>query len=409
MARLERRSGDGVGLPLHVDEPEALVGEPRLERRRVDAERAAGGERGGVRVEDLLRIGVDGGRLLADRERRAEAVVDRPAARRERNRLAVLRAREPRQRRGADALDPDGAEEDGAERERERGEEEPDPAVDEGARPHRPVRPSSTYVVSVAGMKPRARARLWMRLDAAAVDTCASRSAFSARRFARSRPARSSWTFSRSTTTFSATTPVSSTALTTIHARPPAMRRLDDARPRGRGRGRAGGRAGASSERARSSEATQSTFLAVRSRADEARGFAASSAGVGRIAFRWSARRLGSWPQTQTGKSGGQTQPRSSRRRNRFTIRSSSEWKLITARRPPGRRSSSAAGSARSSAPSSSFTAMRGAWKTRFAGCPSPKRAGAGIAARIASTSSPVRSIGARRRRRPISRAIWRA
>src|ERR671933_1332850 len=259
MARLERRSGDGVGLPLHVDEPEALVGEPRLERRRVDAERAAGGERGGVRVEDLLRIGVDGGRLLADRERRAEAVVDRPAARRERHRLAVLRAREPRERGGADALDPDGAEEDGAERERERGEEEPDPAVDEGARPHRPARPSSTYVVSDAGMKPRARARLWIRLDAAAVDTCASRSAFSARRFARSRPARSSWTLSRRTTTFSATTPVSSTALTTIHARPPAMRRLDDARrPRVGGRaGRGGGFAGASSGRARSSDATQ--------------------------------------------------------------------------------------------------------------------------------------------------------
>jgi hypothetical protein len=26
------------------------------------------------------------------------------------------------------------------------------------------------------------------------------------------------------------------------------------------------------------------------------------------------------------------------------------------------------------------LTAMRRAWKTRFAGCPSPKRAGAGIA-----------------------------
>ena len=39
------------------------------------------------------------------------------------------------------------------------------------------------------------------------------------------------------------------------------------------------------------------------------------------------ARSSGSWPQTQTGKSGGQVQPRSCSRRNCLTIRSSSEWK----------------------------------------------------------------------------------
>ena len=64
---------------------------------------------------------------------------------------------------------------------------------------------------------------------------------------------------------------------------------------------------------------------------------------------------------------------------NRFTIRSSSEWKLMTASRPPGRSIEKAEGNAASSEPSSSFTAMRRAWKTRFAGCPSPNRAGAGI------------------------------
>ena len=92
-----------------------------------------------------------------------------------------------------------------------------------------------------------------------------------------------------------------------------------------------------------------------------------------------------------------------------MTIRSSSEWKLITASLPPGRSISSASGSACSSEPSSSLTAIRRAWKTRLAGCPSPKRAGAGIAALIVSTSSPVRSNGCSRRRRTIARAIGRA
>ena len=55
------------------------------------------------------------------------------------------------------------------------------------------------------------------------------------------------------------------------------------------------------------------------------------------------------------------------------------------------------------------LTAIRKAWKTRFAGCPSPKRAGAGIAALIVSTSSPVRSNGCSRRRRTMARAICRA
>ena len=94
---------------------------------------------------------------------------------------------------------------------------------------------------------------------------------------------------------------------------------------------------------------------------------------------------------------------------NRFTIRSSSEWKLMTASRPPGRSIEKAEGNAASSEPSSSFTAMRRAWKTRFAGCPSPNRAGAGIAALIVSTRSLVRSNGRSFRRRTIAFAICRA
>src|SRR5262249_20107371 len=148
------------------------------------------------------------------------------------------------------------------------------------------------------------------------------------------------------------------------------------------------------------------TLTAALRRADAARGLFESSRWLGRIARRGVARSTGSRPQTQTGKSGGQVQPRSWSRTNCLTIRSSSEWKLITASRPPGFSSSTAAGSASSSAVSSSLTAIRSAWKTRFAGWPSPNRAGAGIAALIVSTSSPVRSNALLRRLRAIARAI---
>ena len=57
-------------------------------------------------------------------------------------------------------------------------------------------------------------------------------------------------------------------------------------------------------------------------------------------------------------------------------------------------------------APNSSFTAMRMAWKTRLAGCPPFRRAGAGIASLIKSTNSPVVSIGLTSRLRSIKRAI---
>src|SRR5579864_800694 len=150
-------------------------------------------------------------------------------------------------------------------------------------------------------------------------------------------------------------------------------------------------------------------FTAARRRADEDRGFAATSAALGLTGRRSIARSSGSFPQTHTGKSGGHVQPRSFSRRNCLTMRSSSEWNEITASRPPGRSIASAAGSAASSEPSSSLTAIRSAWKTRFAGWPSPKRAGAGIAALIVSTSSPVRSNGVSRRRRTIAFAICRA
>ena len=52
----------------------------------------------------------------------------------------------------------------------------------------------------------------------------------------------------------------------------------------------------------------------------------------------------------------------------RLTMRSSSEWKVTTASRPPGFNARSAANSALASSPSSSLTKMRSAWKTRVAG-----------------------------------------
>ena len=62
--------------------------------------------------------------------------------------------------------------------------------------------------------------------------------------------------------------------------------------------------------------------------------------------------------------------------------------------RPPGRSRSHAAGSARSSEPSSSLTAIRIAWNVRLAGWPPPNCAGVGTARLIAATSSVVVSIG---------------
>ena len=56
-------------------------------------------------------------------------------------------------------------------------------------------------------------------------------------------------------------------------------------------------------------------FTAALSRPEAARGLAATSAAPALIGRRLRARSLGSRPHTQTGKSGGQTQPRSSSRK----------------------------------------------------------------------------------------------
>ena len=67
-------------------------------------------------------------------------------------------------------------------------------------------------------------------------------------------------------------------------------------------------------------QAGHQTFVPTRRRADCARGLRATSAADGRIARRGVARIVGSEPQTQTGKSGGQVQPCSCVRRNCLTM-----------------------------------------------------------------------------------------
>src|SRR5215211_7570090 len=137
-------------------------------------------------------------------------------------------------------------------------------------------------------------------------------------------------------------------------------------------------------------------FRAARRWAERERGLRSASSGPGEIARRVKSSASGSWPQTQTGSSGGQTQPRALAARNCFTGRSSSEWKAIAAKRPPTFSCDQATGSASLSASSSPLTAIRIAWKLRLAGWPAPKRAEAGIPALIAATSSAVVESGRR-------------
>ncbi len=77
------------------------------------------------------------------------------------------------------------------------------------------------------------------------------------------------------------------------------------------------------------------SFSAVRSLALRARGFSSSSRSVGRMGFLFTSLMSGVRPHTHTGKSGGQMQPRAKSASPLLTMRSSSEWKVMTASRPP--------------------------------------------------------------------------
>ena len=188
------------------------------------------------------------------------------------------------------------------------------------------------------------------------------------------------------------------------------------ASPRGRAAAR---RRGGPRRRLRRRAASSSScscggsFLAARRRAEAARGLLGDLLGRGhdRAPRRAAPPRARGRTRTRAGRAGRCSRARA-RPRKRLTRRSSSEWKEIPASTPPSRSSPQASGSARSSWPSSSLTAIRSAWKERLAGWPPAKRAGAGIAELIVSTSSSVVSIGACSRRRTIARAIapaWRS
>src|SRR5207247_4078451 len=101
------------------------------------------------------------------------------------------------------------------------------------------------------------------------------------------------------------------------------------------------------------------SLSATRRRADRARGLAATSASEGRTGCRVMTRRVARWPQVQTGCWGGQMQSLDSTLKNDLTKRSSREWKLIVAIRPPGLSVERAALSPDSISPSSSLTAIR--------------------------------------------------
>ena len=104
---------------------------------------------------------------------------------------------------------------------------------------------------------------------------------------------------------------------------------------------------------------------ATRMMALRARGLAATSAALGRT--RASARsRVGAGSAKGARRS---TTAREWRAMNCLTMRSSSEWKLITTSRPPGCRTCRLASSACSSSSSSALTKIRTAWNVRVAGC----------------------------------------
>ena len=95
---------------------------------------------------------------------------------------------------------------------------------------------------------------------------------------------------------------------------------------------------------------------------DEAeRGLRSSSASPATMGLRLTSRMRGFLPHTHTGKLGGQVQPVAISCMVFLIMRSSSEWKEITASRPPVCRWDTAASSMGGSASSSPLTAMRSA------------------------------------------------
>jgi hypothetical protein len=110
--QLEPLQGRGlrrVRLPLDVDEATRAIGKHRVDAVGVEPERTLHRDRRRARVHDLFGVRVDGRRALPEAELDPAAVVDRPAARGQRDGLPMLRLAQARQGFGAHALQPAGA------------------------------------------------------------------------------------------------------------------------------------------------------------------------------------------------------------------------------------------------------------------------------------------------------------
>ena len=203
--------------------------------------------------------------------------------------LCWLDARRPNDE-ALHALEPGGAQERQPEREHEDAEQKTDAAVRDLRASTRPrPQPHVRRLGWVGGHQAELPLRLQPGCAARPRPSTAARRAPASRRggWARWVSSWSSCTFSRRTATFSATTPASRTATSTIQTTPPATpRRACGLRfGAGFGFGR-GGNAVAAREaqgRRRSRRprrySSPPLLTAARSRADEARGFAASSRG----------------------------------------------------------------------------------------------------------------------------------
>jgi hypothetical protein len=154
-----------ISLALDVDEALRPIADLPVDVVRIEAELTAGGARDRLGLGHFVRVDVDGGRLLADRELKAAAVEDRPAMCGEVDRLLLLSRCKLLQRLRAHALQPDGAREDEREDEGEGEEEDPDPPV-RSARHCRDPRIELDVLrrVGVGGDEPELGARLLLDL-----------------------------------------------------------------------------------------------------------------------------------------------------------------------------------------------------------------------------------------------------
>src|SRR5439155_25821844 len=171
--------------------------------------------------DDLARVRIDGRRLLADRELDTRAIEDRPAARGDRDRLAVLPLGRASKRGRLDALQPRGARQRRGEDENEDREEQADAPVGlllglHFARSTYPYPDGSWYC------SPNCRpACVSMRPARSLLESSDRSAAFSARSLTRSEFTPSSARFRRSTATFTNTTPARRIPLTAIQRIPP--------------------------------------------------------------------------------------------------------------------------------------------------------------------------------------------